>query len=43
MINTITHVHEECCICQINFKLLPLNEENENFKDTSWTQNMFQG
>ena len=31
MINNIVYVHEECCISQINIKLLSLNEEDENF------------
>ena len=43
MIINIIYVHDECCIRQMNIKLLSLNEENENFEYTYWKRNMFQG
>ena len=30
-------------LAKINVKLLSLNEENENFEDTSWRHNMLRG
>ena len=39
--NNIIHVHDGCCISQINIKLMSSNEEKENFEDTSWQHNMF--
>ena len=43
MTNNIIHVHNECCVSQINIKLLSLNVENETFEHTSWRHNMYRG
>ena len=43
MIINIICVCDECCLSQMNIKLLSLNEENEKFENTGWRRNMFQG
>ena len=41
MIINIIYVNDECCLSQMNIKLLSLNEENEISEYTSWRHNMF--
>ena len=39
MIINIIYVHDQCCISQMNIKLLFLNEEIENFEYTRSQKN----
>ena len=42
MIINIIYVHEDCCISQMNIKVLFLNEKkNENVEYTSWRHKIF--